>query len=258
MNLTTWARALAIAGITMTAACSGADDAAEDVDQSEGELAGSVRGIDTNGSTLDIAFAKSRGVSFVARYLSFDGAHPPLSAEEVARFRAGGMPLVAVWETGQKRAIETGSIQGQFELGAKDAHAADNALKRVGAPGKPIYFTVDFDVEPSFWNGKTKDAKTHQVITHGDLIDAYFHGIDSVVGASRAGAYGTYTTVKELFDGGRIHWGWQQTFGGRGAKVEARAQLRQYDIYPDQTGWGVAGAGALDMDRAVKTSFGQF
>ena len=104
-----------------------------------------------------------------------------------------------------------------------------------------------------------KDTKTGKQIHIGDLVAAYFEGIDSVIGSGRAGAYGTYTVVHELFDLGRIKYGWQQTFGGHGSDPrDSRAQLRQYDIYPDQTGWGVSGAGALDLDRAVHAKYGQW
>ena len=104
-----------------------------------------------------------------------------------------------------------------------------------------------------------KDSKTGKPIQIGDLIVAYFQGIDSVIGKARAGVYGTYTVVHQLFDRGLIGYGWQQTFGNhQNDPHDPRAQLRQYDIYPDQTGWGVSGAGALDLDRAVHPKFGQW
>jgi hypothetical protein len=229
------------------AACGGSEDASDDdaADTSE-ELGAVLAGADTNGSTMDLAAARARGASFVGRYLSFDGAHPALSAAEVARFRAGGMPLFAIWETGQKRTIELGSEKAEHAAGVMDATYAKQALVQVGAAGKPVYFTVDFDVTPAIWTQK------------GHLVLAYFEGVNSVIGVARTGAYGTYATIKGLFDAGKIRYGWQQTFGGRGAKTDKRAQLRQFDIYPDPTGWGVSGAGALDLDRAVAADFGQF
>jgi hypothetical protein len=249
--------AMSLSMILGTGCIAAQNDEAAATDQDEEALATVALGVDTNGSTLDIGHAKSQGVGFVGRYISFDGSHPVLSASEVARFK-GQMPLIAIWEKDKRRAVESGSVQEEFLRGVEDAHASDKALSAAGVPGKAVYFTVDFDVTPSFWNEKTKDTATKQEIVKGDLVIAYFKGIKSVLGVKRMGAYGTYTTVKELFDAGLIHYGWQQTFASRGDKTDARAQLRQYDIYPDQTGWGVSGAGALDLDRAVKGSFGQF
>lgn len=252
---------IAASSLAATGCYGGADDVPENAESTGADsepLATVALGCDSNGSTLDIAFARTRGVGFVARYLSFDGAHPALTHEEADRFRAAGMPLVAIWEVGQRRAVEAGSLSAEYAAGVADAKQASAQLAAVGGAGKPIYFTVDFDVTPQFWDGKTKDAKTGKVIERGQLILAYFNGINSVIGVHRTGAYGTYTTVKGLFDGNKIGYGWQQTFGNRKDHVDARAQLRQYDIYPDTTGWGVAGAGALDLDRAVKHDFGQW
>jgi hypothetical protein len=249
---------LAAAALVATG-CSGApeDDTEESGDDSA-ELSTVALGVDTNGSTLDIAHARAKGFGFVARYLSFDGAHPALTAEEANRFRAARMPLVAIWETGQERAVQTGSIRGQYQVGAADAQLAKAKSAEIGMGGKPIYFTVDFNVTPQYWTAKTKDKATGKVIERRQLILAYFNGINSVLGAHRTGAYGTYTTIKGLFDEKKIAFGWQQTFASRGDHVDPRAQLRQYNIYADQTDWGVSGAGALDYDRAVKHDFGQF
>ena len=233
----------------------GDDEATE---ASEEELATVALGVDTNGSTLDLSVAKSRNIGFVCRYVSFDGAHPALTKEEIARYRAANMPLVAIWETGQERAVETGSLGGQRALGAQDAKKAHDAMASFGVGNQPVYFTVDFNVTPTYWAQKTKDKKTGKVIERGDLIMAYFEGINAVMGPRRTGAYGTYTVMQKLFDANKIQYGWQQTFASRGDKIDKRAQLRQYDIYPSQTGWGVAGAGALDLDRAVKKDFGQW
>jgi hypothetical protein len=262
------AKGFAIAWVVATSMVLGTGCAAEDGDANgestettadEAEALATVAlGADTNGSTLDIGFARTRGVGFVARYLSFDGSHPGLTREEASRFRAANMPLVAVWEVGQHRSVEKGSIGGEYAAGVDDGRQANAQLAKVGAGGKPIYFTVDFDVTPEYWSRKTKDSKTGKVIEHGDLIVSYFNGINSVLGVHRTGAYGTYTTIHGLFDSNKIGYGWQQTFGDRKNHIDPRAQLRQYDIYADQTGWGVSGAGALDLDRAVKKDFGQW
>jgi Domain of unknown function (DUF1906) len=248
---------IALAATTMAATGCAAEADEETGDTSEA-LSTVALGVDTNGATLDINTLRGHGYSFVARYLSFDGSHPALTRDEANHFRAANVPLVAIWEVGQQRAVQSGSIKGQFAAGAADAHQANQRLTAVGATGKPIYFTVDFNVTPQYWAAKVRDSQSHAQIERGQLILAYFNGINSVIGTHRTGAYGTHTTIKELFDGNKIGFGWQQTFASRGDKIDPRAQLRQYDIYPSQTGWGVAGAGALDLDRAVKPGFGQW
>lgn len=250
-------RKAATIGVLLLAAtgCTGASDEGTASD----ELATVALGVDTNGTTLDLAHAKSHGIGFVGRYISFDGTHPALTAQEAQTYHQAGMPLVAIWEVDQKRAFEQLSLGGQHQLGAADANAAKTALLQAGGAGRPIYFTVDFDVTPKVWGTTLMDTKTGKQITIGDLVCAYFEGIKSVIGSKRAGAYGTYTVLHALFDQGLITYGWQQTFGGHANDPrEKRAQLRQYDIYPDQTGWGVSGAGALDLDRAVHKNFGQW
>ncbi len=230
-----------------------------DASSDEEDLSTVAFGVDTNGATLDLAHAKSHGIGFVGRYISFDGTHPALSAQEAQRYHHAKMPLVAIWEVGQDRSFQEHSIADERQLGVTDAHAADSAIAQAGGGGKPIYFTVDYDVTPKLWSTTLTDTRTRKQIQIGDFISAYFAGIDSVIGSERAGAYGTYTTVHQLFDEGRIRYGWQQTFGHhQNDPRESRAQLRQYDIYPDQTGWGVSGAGALDLDRAVHAKFGQW
>ncbi|HEY1959867.1 MAG TPA: glycoside hydrolase domain-containing protein [Polyangiaceae bacterium] len=242
--------------LAVATGCAGASD---DAVSGEEDLSTVALGVDTNGATLDLAHAKSQGIGFVGRYISFDGTHPALTLGEAQAYHQAGMPLVAIWEIDQQRAFQETSIAGQHQLGASDGKAANTALQQAGGGGHAIYFTIDYDITPEMWKTSLKDSKTGKDITVGDLVFAYFGGIDSVIGAARAGAYGTYTTLHALFDQGLIHYGWQQTFGGhQNDPRDKRAQLRQYDIYPDQTGWGVSGAGALDLDRAVHGKFGQW
>lgn len=232
---------------------------AEGTATNDEELATVALGVDTNGTTLDVAYAQSQGIGFVGRYISFDGTHPALTAAEAQTFHGAGMPLVLIWEVDQTRAFQEHSVQGQRTLGAGDGAAAQSALQQIGAYGQAVYFTVDFDVTETMWDVTLKDSKTGDTISVGDLIVAYFDGVDSILGAARAGAYGTYTVLHELFARGRIAYGWQQAFNRHATDPrEKRAQLRQYAFGDGTTGWGVSGAGALDYDRAVHAKFGQW
>src|SRR5262249_20901349 len=105
----------------------------------------------------------------------------------------------------------------------------------IGAPlSLPIYFSVDFDAGSQL-----------------DVVDAYFDGVASVLGVDRVGAYGGYATIKNLFDTGRIRWGWQAYAWSYG-QWDARPQVRQV-----QNGVDVAG-GTCDLDVAVAANFGQW
>lgn len=252
-------QALLIGMLALSTIACAADPSEEGDSAEEAEAIQTVAlGVDTNGSTINLDHLDAVGYSFVGRYLSFDGEHPALTPQEAQRIHEAGVPIVAIWETGQQRAVQAGSVKGQWGLGVEDAQKAKAAMAACGDGGKPIYFTVDFNVTDDFWKAKVKDKETGKMVTHGQIITAYFNAIKSVIGLKRVGVYGTYTTVKELFDAKIVSYGWQQTFGGKGNKIDPRAQLRQYDIYPSQDGWGVSGAGALDLDRAVKKDFGQF
>jgi hypothetical protein len=215
-------------------------------------------GIDTNDSTLDTNFAKAAGCTFVGRYLSFDGEHPPLSREEADRIRGAGLDLFAIWELTKYRAVELESIEDEFNAGADDAIQARNVAKLCGGAHKPIYFTVDFPVTPEHWRSWIVDKKTNKHVQRRSLILAYFDGILSELPVERVGAYGPYIVIKKLFDQKKITYGWQWTFSDEITRIDPRAQLHQFDIYPAQEGWGVSGAGALDYDRAVWPDFGQW
>jgi len=218
-------------------------------------------GIDTNSGTMPTSAVKQHGAKFVARYLSDDGSpnDPPLTPEEAKRWSKAGVPLVAVWETGREDHVLAGnSVGAAFTNGAADAQKAAAAIAAAGGKGKPIYFTVDFNVTQKSWSTKVTDPTTGKTTTQGALIRAYFAGIRSVLPKNQVGAYGTETTLKHLFDHKTIGYGWQQTFGRKGKNIDPRAQLQQYGIYPSQDGWGVSQAGGLDKDRAVAKNFGQW
>lgn len=247
--------------LTLVAGCSApADDAGADGEDTSGdseELSTVALGVDTNNSTIDTNHLHGAGFSFVGRYLSFDGSHPILTPEEAGRLHGATVPIVSIWEVTKYRVVEGGAVATEHAYGVADAQKAKAVMDAAsGGADKPIYFTVDFDVTDAYWTSAIKDRKTGQRVQRSQLILAYFEGVKSVLGQHRTGVYGTYTTLKNLFDQHLVAYGWQQTFGDRGAKVDHRAQLRQYDITPDTTGWNVSGAGALDYDRAVKVDYG--
>lgn len=226
-------------------------------------------GVDTNQSGIDLAHVKQQGKSWVGRYLSDDGSgrDPALGPVEAPRYGRHGLDLVLLWEYQKMRALEeldqktleliSKDPDHQKKNGNTDAHAAVFQMKQCHIPdGQVIYFTVDFDETNASWKGGD-----------GRLVDAYFQGVHQVLPKHRVGCYGTYVTLKNLFDDNKyIDYGWQMIFGGKGDQIDHRVQIYQYDIWPQQfespdagqNPWNVAGVGALDLDVAVVDRFGQF
>jgi hypothetical protein len=119
--------------------------------------------------------------------------------------------------------------------GRKDAKVADRFVKQCGYPNAPIYFAVDYDI-------KASDYKH---------VRAYFRGINSVIGAKRAGVYGGYWALYAIMESDLADFGWQ-TSAWSGGKVHPRAHLYQ-NVYNKR----VNGAGA-DYNRVRKAGADYF
>jgi len=189
----------------------------------------------TAGAGVDYSWARpspaslaSEGYGFAARYLSYVTTGKNLSLSEAESLAAAGLSVVVCWEQNADDALSG------FDLGVSDAKAAQSQAEADGQPsGRPIYFALDFDAQPS------QQAE----------IEAYFEGVASVLGLERTGAYGGYGPISRLFDDGKITWGWQ-TLAWSAGQWDSRAQLRQ-------TADGIAG-GSLDLDQAIAADFGQW
>jgi hypothetical protein len=183
------------------------------------------------GPPIAAMLAHNPPVSFVCRYLSFVNdltqvkLLQPLEAMALGK---AGLAIVSNYEWYADRANEGAAS------GIQDAKIATAQHAAAGGPAdRPIYFSVDFDT------GATPA-----------IID-YFHGVASVLGSHRVGAYGSYALIKGLFDAGAISWGWQ-TYAWSGGAWEPRAHIQQY-----QNGVTLAGAD-VDYNRSLKVDFGQW
>jgi hypothetical protein len=190
--------------------------------------ASSVLGLDfntyPNPSTSTIA---ADGYSFVAQYLAGPGH---LTSSSAADFHSHGISVVANWE------MDPNSPLGGYSSGVSDAQNALADANAAGFPGSlPIYFSIDFSPSSSQMS---------------EVVD-YFHGVASVLGLSRTGAYGGYSTMDTLFNDGAISYGWQ-TYAWSNGQWDSRAQLRQI-----QNGITVGGTG-VDEDQAMTASYGQW
>src|SRR6266699_2752912 len=121
-----------------------------------------------------IADMKAAGVAFVCRYLSYVNNLTQvklLTPAEAKGLSAAGIAIVSNYEWYANRALEgtaSGVQDGQI---AADQHAACG-----GPASRPIYFSVDVDID-------------------GAQVADYFKGIASVIGRARTGAYGSYRVL---------------------------------------------------------------
>jgi hypothetical protein len=174
------------------------------------------------------AVLKKKKVGFVCRYLSHDNAKD-LSQSEVNRLSKIHVGIVVVWETTANRA------QSGYTAGVNDAQWAAAKAHSVGMPkDRPIYFAVDFDI-----SGNTTS------------IDAYFKGVNHVLGANRTGVYGGLEAVKHLRTKKLAQWFWQ-TYAWSGGKWDTHNDIEQYS-----NGHQVDGKDC-DYNRSLVSDFGQW
>jgi hypothetical protein len=222
------------------AACAGQgsnDSEPSDQDPIDPENLGDVASDVTVRSGVDYAWARpspsgvrGAGYTFAVRYLSWDTTGKNLTASEARALQAAGIDLVSNWEFGASDALK-GRARG-----ASDAQEALRQATAAGMPaGRPIYFSVDFDAQPS----------------QQAVLNDYFDGVASVLGRDRTGAYGGIGPIGRLFDAGKIAFGWQ-TFAWSAGRWDARAQLRQV-----RNGVTIAG-GDCDIDQSQADDFGQW
>jgi hypothetical protein len=172
------------------------------------------------------AALKAAGKTFAARYVS----HTPsknISLAEANDLAAHGVSTVLVWETTASRAA------GSRAAGAADAKEAAQQATAAGMPsGRPIYFAVDWDANPS-------------------VVVAYFQGVASVLGLARTGVYGGYKVVRYLLDHKLVGWAWQ-TVAWSNSQWDTRAVIRQF-----ATTVRINGV-SCDLDTATAADYGQW
>ncbi len=177
-----------------------------------------------------VAALQGARVTFVCRYLSEVNEKTLvklLTAEEAMGLARGGIAVVSNYEWYAERPTEG------FDSGVQHAHiAADQHQACGGPPDRPIYFSVDLDVS-------------------GAEVEAYFRGVNSVIGVRRTGVYGSYRVVKYLRDKGLVAWTWQ-TSAWSSRQWDPRNNLEQYDYNKKVDGADV------DFDRSKTADFGQW
>jgi hypothetical protein len=192
-------------------------------------------GVDYAGGRPSPTSLRANGVTFVCRYLSDGGPSLPgkqLLSAEAAALKSAGIEIVSNWETSATSAF------GGFNAGVADAHVADAAHTAVGGPAtRPIYFSCDWDETPD----------------QAPTVAAYFQGVASVIGLSRAGVYGGFWTVSRLLDAGLVSYAWQ-TQAWSGGQQDPRVAILQ----DNNAGYLTIDSVQCDVDRALVADYGQW
>jgi murein L,D-transpeptidase YcbB/YkuD len=178
---------------------------------------------------------RSAGISFVCRYLSYNGqagySNPKdLSGPEVTLLHGAGVSIVLNYES-------TGVfMQGGYTAGMATARWARAEADGLGVPSSlPIYYSADFNADEA------------QIAT---VLD-FMHGASDAEGSkARVGVYGSYAVVEAAAAAGFTYlW---QTSAWSGGQWSEHALLRQ--VNNDQTLNGVS----IDYDEAVAQEYGQW
>lgn len=200
----------------------------------------SIEGVDFSFGRPGGKALAAAGKSFVVRYLSYRGAaggteHKFLTAPELADYRAHGLAVCANLESSANRALDGRAA------GVMDGADALADMRSLGFPDScPVYFSVDFDPQPQYLA----------------RIDAYFAGVAVSLPLARIGVYGGYNLLGHLRAKGLAVWFWMAAGWDGGHQPPTFAHLWQY-----QTGGMGAkpiNGAAVDLDRALKTNYGQF
>lgn len=132
---------------------------------------------------------KAQGITHVGRYLSKN--MKGITATEAAIIKAAGLNIVSIYENGST--VISHFTPAQASLDLNDAY---NLAKAVGQPevaGNVIYFTVDFETNPSDM----------------PAILAYFQAIKKQLTSYKVGAYGSANTINYLKAHNACDYYWQ-------------------------------------------------
>lgn len=167
-------------------------------------------GVDSSSSVSATALSclQAGGYTFVGRYYSRTThiAGKKLTAAEAQLLSKGGMEIVTVYED-----APTQYSYFSGDRGSEDGEGALAQAEAVGQPkGSAIYFTVDYDAEPS-------------EITAN--ITGYFRAIGlAVAGSYEVGVYGSGATCTAIMKAGLAKYAWL-------------AQSSGWDGYQTFDGW---------------------
>jgi hypothetical protein len=187
-------------------------------------------GVDHTGGA-DIGALVAAGKRFVCRYGGPGGSWKHLIPAEARELSAAGIAVVANAEG------SADGLVGGWSSGVSWARDAEEHFAACGMPaGRPIYFSVDFDVQSGQWAA----------------VASALRGAASVLGGThRVGVYGGRRAIEWARRDDVADWLWQ-TYAWSGGVWVPGNHIEQYRN-------DVALAGIkLDLDRALTTDFGQW
>jgi hypothetical protein len=186
-------------------------------------------GFDYSWARPNASFLSSNGCQFVCRYLSWLPNGKVIQKAEYDFLINLGIAVVLNWEYYADDMIRGSNHYADGQVHAREA---ERQRKAMGAPAAPIYFSADFDAQPS----------------HQAAINSYLDGVASVIGRERTGIYASYYVIERTLSAGKALWGWQ-TYAWSYGNVSPKAHILQYQN-------GVLG-GSYDRCRSLKDNFGQ-
>jgi peptidoglycan hydrolase-like protein with peptidoglycan-binding domain len=159
---------------------------------------------------------KRADFEFVARYLG--NSWKTFNNEEAKVISDAGLKLISIFEKSPLNVSYFTKSQG-----INDAKEAESYANAVGQPhGTAIYFTVDYDAQPS----------------HMSAILSYLDGVRETLNDYKVGLYGSYSVINAIK--GKVDYYWQ-TYAWSKGKVADHIHMHQY-----QNGVTVAG---VSLDR---------
>jgi len=151
-----------------------------------------LKGLDYSwGRPTPLSGLQPLGITFVSRYLAPLPNGKVILAAERDQLLAAGVNIMLNWEN------TAGDQSRGAAGGTSDATEAVKQARALGYPsGSTIYFSADFDVSVSAWNGQ---VKPYQIAARAVTNAAGY----------RFGVYGGYRVISLGFDQGVIQDGWQ-------------------------------------------------
>lgn len=135
-------------------------------------------GVDYSDGSLPTSLLREHHWGFAARYISTPGNPKNMSAAEVNAHAMAGIKTVTVFETTADRVLR-GGLAGMID----GASAHIQSFKLDQPVNTPIFFTVDFDIQPAqyaamddYLNGAYSTIKDYQIGLYGD-----YHAIEHAV-----------------------------------------------------------------------------
>jgi hypothetical protein len=192
-------------------------------------------GLDYASGRVSGATLAANGYSFVCRYMTDGGPDLPgklLLPDERVDLHNNGISIILNFEsTGQ-------TARDGYDAGVVDAQTAVQTGINIGSPpGSVVYFSIDWDT------------------TEGDqdAINAYFRGVNSVIGVAATGVYGSYYVCQRCLAAGVVSWTWQ-TLAWSGGQ-----QLPGINILQDNNaGYVYLDGVECDVDISLTDNFGQW